>query len=551
MKNNLFKNGKLIFFRKQNNILSAAVVLMVMILFSGLLGLIRDRLLAGYFFHEGKQWQLDIYFAAFRIPDMLFQVLILGTLSSAFIPVFSEYLVKDKKEANSLADAVITIGILIYFVLSSIIFVFSKQLSAFITHSIPDYQLTLMSNLTRILLIAEGIFAISNFFSAILQTHQRFLLPAFSAVLYNLGIILGIIIFSPFLGIYGPIIGVLFGSMLHGIFQYPLIRKLGFRFRPIVNFNQPGIKKIAKLMVPRTLSFALDQVNLSITVFIATALASGSLAIFNFAQHLSNLPVSLFGLTIGQAALPILSREANTNRDNFKNILRSSLKQIAYLAMPVGIILLILRIPAVRLTFGTKNFPWEATIVTGKIVGILSLSLFAQCFIELLIRAFYALQDTKTTLVLKSIIVIFGTGLSYLFVFGFHWGILGLAAANSLTNLMYAILLILFLDKKIGGLLQSVVLKPLLKIFLATILAGFALWLPMRFLDRFILDTTRTVNLIILTLVTLLVGGGIYLLFSRLLKINQLNHFLAVLKRFGQWRQILAESDEIIDETQN
>lgn len=547
IRNNFFKNGKILFTRRQTNILSAAMVLMVMILASGLFGLIRDRLLAGLFFSEGKQWQLDVYFASFRIPDMLFQILVSGTLSAAFIPVFSEYLVRDKDEAYDIACSVLNLGLLIYFILAILVSIFAQPLSLLITHTLNDFQLDLMVDLVRLLLFAQAFFLVSNFLTGILQSNQRFLLPAFSSLLYNLGIILGIVFLTPKVGIYGPVLGVILGAFLYGIVQFPLAKKLGFSYQLSFDYKNPGVKKISRLMWPRTLSFALDQFSLIIAVFLATSLAAGSLAIFNFAQHLSGLPVSLFGLTIGQAALPTLAREAK-DKDNFRTIFISSFHQILYLSLPAGMILLVLRIPAVRLVFGAKAFPWQATILTGKVVGILALSIFVQSLVELLIRAFYAFQDTKTPLILKALAVGFNVLLSFLFVFYLGFGLSGLALAITLSGFFHTGLLFIFLNKKLGMLFKAEILVPLLKMVIATMITGLALWGPMRFLDRYILDTTRTINLIILTLITLFFGGLVYFILSLILKIQQLTSFLLVLKRFGQWRQILSQSEEVLDE---
>jgi len=549
MKGKFFKNSRILFRRKQTNILSAAIILMVMILASGILGLVRDRLLAGSFFGQGKQWQLDIYFASFRIPDMIFQILVLGTLSAAFIPVFSEYLVKNDKQANILACSILNIGLMIYFLIAGFVFIFARPLSSLITHSLSNLELDLMVNLLRLLLLSQAFFLVSNFLTGILQSNQRFLLPAFSSVLYNLGIILGIIFLTPVFGIYGPVLGVIFGSFLHGIVQLPLAKSLGFNYQMVLNFNHRGVRRIARLMLPRTLSFALDQVILSIVVFIATSLPAGSLSIYNFAQHLSSLPVSLFGLTIGQAALPTLARQANKVKNNFRHLFISSLHQIFYLSLPASIILLVLRVPAVRLAFGARTFPWQATILTSKVVGLLSLGIFSRSISELLIRTFYAFQDTKTPLVLKLVVVGFNVVLSFCFVFRLKMGVLGLAAAATISSFISAFLLFIFLHKKIANLFAGQVLKPILKIAATTLLTSLSLWGLMRFLDLYILDTTKTVNLIILTAVAFGLGTTVYIAFSLLFKIEQLKSLLLVLKRFGQWRKILAQAEEVLDET--
>ncbi len=545
-----WRNGKIFFVRRQTNILSAAVVLMAMILASGILGLLRDRLLAAFFFNRQDQWQLDIYFASFRLPDMLFQVLILSSLSAAFIPVFSEYLTKNEKEAYKLASSILNIGMLMFFFASLLVFIFVKPLSQLITHELSDNEVALMINLTRFLLLAQFFFLLSNFLTGVLQSYQRFLLPSLSAVLYNLGIILGIIFLTPIIGIYGPVTGVIIGSFLHFIVQLPVVKRLGFQYSFLFDFSNPGVKKIGKLMLPRTIAFAINQIDLNMVVFLGTALSAGSLSIYNFAQHLNALPISLFGLTIGQAALPTLAREAQINKDNFRRLFSSSLLQIFYLSLPVGIILLVLRVPLVRLVFGAKNFPWEATLTTARVVGIMSLFLGARSASQLMIRAFYALQDTVTPLILSIINIIVSVSLALWFIFGLHSDIVGLALAQGIGEFLFIILLFLILERKIRDLLVRKFVVDFGKIIFASFFTALSLWIPMRILDRYILDTTRTINLLILTIITLLIGVGTYLAFSLIFKISQLGNFLMILKRFGHWRKILSESEEVLDTSQ-
>ncbi len=536
----------MIFSRRQKNILSAAIILMVAVFASKILGLLRDRLLAATFFRVGQEWQLDVYFAAFRIPDMLFQLLVLGALSAAFIPVFSK-LLSQEKEAWRVASTIINIGSLIFIFISFLIFVFTPTLNRFIAPNFEERELALMVNLTRLMLISQWFFVISNIFTGILQSKQRFLIPALAPILYNLGIIIGTIFLSPIWGIYGPTAGVVLGAFLHFIVQLPLTLYLGFVYSPVLDFKNPFVRKIGRLMVPRTLALAVSQIELTVAVLIATSLTSGSLSIFYFAQHLNNLPVGLFGLTIGQAALPVLSVEAAKNRDNFKKVLLTCLRQILYLALPASVILLVLRIPLVRLVFGARTFPWEATILTGKVVAIFSFSIFAQAAIQILVRAFYALQDTKTPFLIAALAVGFNVFFSFLFTFRFDWGVLGLSLAASLASIIHCFFLIVFLQNKLDFLGKKLFFVPLAKIVLATFLTGFALWLPMRLLDKLFLDTTKTINLIALTVIAGLCGLAVYFLFSYVLRIEELKRFYKLFYRFGAWREILASSEEVLD----
>lgn len=550
MVRNLLQNGKVIFLRRQTNILSAAFVIMVTVLVSRLLGLLRDRLLAGRFF-SGSEWQLDVYFAAFRLPDMIFQLLVIGALSAAFIPVFSEYLEKDKNEAHLVASSIINIVLTFFILLGLLIFVFAPQLCKLIAPSFSPEKIALMSSLTRLMLFAQAFFCVSNFLTGVIQSNQRFLVPALAPIAYNLGIIFGIIFLTPSFGIYGPTFGVVIGALLHFLVQLPLALKLGFSYIPTAwEFSHPGVKEIVRLMLPRTLALAISQIESTVAVFLATSLTAGSLTIFYFAQHLMNLPVGIFGATIGQAALPTLSQNtAKKDWEEFKKTFLSSFFQILYLVLPASAILLILRVPAVRLAFGAKNFPWQATILTGKTLAFFSIAIFSQSIIQVLVRGFYALRNTKTPLAIGAVGVAINVSLSVLLTFRLGFGVLGLALACSIASFIHAVFLFIFLDRAVGGFERKSVFIPLLKMGVATLATAFFLWIPMRILDRFILDTTRTINLIVLTVIATLVGLGVYFSLSLILKIEELTVLVGLAKRIGQWRQILSQSEEMIDST--
>jgi putative peptidoglycan lipid II flippase len=551
MVKNFIKSGANLINGRQTSILSAALVLMIAVLGSRVLGLIRDRTLASAFFGGGSEWQLDVYFAAFRLPDMLFQLLVLGALSAAFIPVYSSFMHKDKEEAWKIVNGVINLSCLGFFIFASLIFVFAYPLCNLIAPNFSGQQIDLMVNLTRIMLLPQFFFIISNYFTGVLQSNQRFLVPAIAPIFYNLGIILGIELLSPRIGIYGPTIGVGIGLVFQFLIQWPLIKKLGYRYQPILGINIKGVRKIGKLMLPRTLGLAVDQIELTLAVILGTAMSTGSLSIFYFAQHLQAVPVGLFGLTIGQAALPILSKEIETEEDSkqFKNLFTSSFKQILYLVLPASVLLLVLRVPLVRIAIGVKNFPWEATILTGQVVAAFTVSIVAQAVIQLLVRAFYALQDTKTPLYVGGAAVFINVILSLWFVKVLNLDVVGLALAISVSSFIQAIILFFLLNKKIGNLALATINISLFKMVLASLLMGISLWTPMRLLDQFILDTTRTIQLIILILVASGIGFMVYLSFSKILQIEELDQFLGILKKFGSWRKILSQSDEVLSET--
>ena len=545
----LLKNSRVLLNRKQNNILSAATVLMLAVFFSRILGLLRDRFLAGTFFAPDIAWQLDVYFAAFRLPDMIFQLLVVGALSAAFIPVFSKYLIKDKKQAWQLASTVITLGFTLFLILGIAMIVFAYPLNRLIAPSFSVKELDLMVKLTRLLIIAQGSFLISNFFTGILQSHRRFIIPALSPIAYNIGIIFGILVLSPIFGIYGPVIGVIIGALLHLIVQLPLTKSLGFKFKPSFNLSHPGVRHIGRLMLPRTLALAVTQIELTVAVFIATSLQAGSLSIFYFAQHLNALPVGLFGATIGQAALPTLSQTMDQTQSlsKFKSLFLSSLNQVLYLSLPASMILLILRVPAVRLAFGARGFPWQATLLTGQVVALFAISVFAQSAIQILVRGFYALSNTKIPLVIGALAVVINVILSFYLTFNLNLQVLGLALAISISSFFQATFLFIFLSKLVEGFDKSQILIPFFKMSLATLITGFFLWAPLRFLDAYILNTAKTAHLILLVIVVTFTGLSVYLALSKLFKIKELNNFITLIKRFTNLKRFLSQSKPVLE----
>lgn len=545
----LLKNSQRLLNRKQNNILSAASVLMLAVFFSRILGLLRDRFLAGTFFSPETAWQLDVYFAAFRLPDMIFQLLVVGALSAAFIPVFSKFLLKDKKQAWKLASTIITLGFSLFLILGLLLVIFAAPLSQIIAPTFSVKELDLMVKLTRLLIIAQGSFLVSNFFTGILQSHHYFIIPALAPIAYNLGIIFGILALSPILGIYGPVVGVIIGALLHLIVQLPLTKSLGFRFRPSFNLSHPGVRKIGKLMLPRTLALAVTQIELTVAVFIATALSAGSLSIFYFAQHLNALPVGLFGATIGQAALPTLSQitQDNSSLVKFKSLFLSSLNQVLYLSLPASMILLILRVPAVRLAFGARGFPWQATLLTGKVVALFAVSVFAQSAIQILVRGFYALSNTKIPLIIGALSVILNVFLSFFLTFKLNLQVLGLALAISLSSFFQSLLLFIFLSKLVNGFEKSKLLIPFFKMSLATLITGFFLWGPLQLLDTYILNTAKTLQLVLLVIVVTLIGLSVYLFLSKIFKIKELNSFISLIKRLTNFKRFLSQTKPVLE----
>ncbi len=534
--------------RRQTNILSAAFVIMVTVILSQVLGLIRQRLLVGIF---GASNMLGIYLYSTQLPNTIFQLTIAAALSSAFIPVFSDYLAKGReKEAHKMASTLLFLGLSLFVVLSIILVIFAPQILQIFNlgSNFTPKQMDLMANLMRIIIAGQILFIVATFFTALLQSYNHFFVPGIAAALYNLGIIIGVIVLSPVVGIYSAAIGVVIGSLIFIVVQIPLARQVGFHFTPDFSYIQSeGVKKIGKLMWPRTLSVIIFQLGtLTVASFISFLSNPGRMnVIFDFAQTLAFAPVALFGQTIAQAAFPVLSREKDRPAE-FRSTFINSFNQMLYLVLPVSVLFLVLRIPLVRLVFGASKFDWPATVATGETLALFSISIFSQALITLVLRAFYALHDTRIPLIIggisTAILIFFG----YLFIIVMHMNVQSLGLAFSIASLIQLIVLFLLLENRVGGFGKSALLPSWTKIFISSVLTGFALYIPIKLLDQLVFDTTRTVNLIVLTGISSLLGLSLYLFLTWFFDVKEAKAYVLMFKKAGNWQEILKKSQELL-----
>ncbi|MDO8659741.1 MAG: lipid II flippase MurJ [Candidatus Parcubacteria bacterium] len=549
MTGNFIKKGLSLLLARQTNILTAAFIIMGTVVLSQVLGLLRTRLSFSIF---GPSNTLGIYDYASILPDTIFQLTIAAALTSAFIPVFSEYLAKgEEKDANKMASTLLAVGLVVFTLLSLIIALFAPQVLAIFNggrnFSATDMQL--MANLMRIIVVGQLLYIVGTFFSALLQSYNHFFIPGIAAAFYNVGIILGILLFHQSFGIYAIPMGVVLGAIIFVVFQIPLARKVGFSFVPSIEFlKSRGLNKVFTLMWPRTIQVAVQQVG---TILLAAIIAfmtepGRTHLLFNAAKTLMFAPVSLIGFSIAQAAFPVLSREKN-NLNDFKITFITSFNQMLYLILPISIIILVLRIPIVRLAYGADKFDWPATVLTGHILAFLAISIFAQGLIVLLYRAFYALQNSFVPLIGSAISTLFLIFLGYYFVIVQKMTIESVAFAFTLANFLQLIMLIVLLHKKVGGLPGSLLFFSPVKIFVATFFTGIALYIPIKLLDQLVFDTTRTINLVFLTGISSLIGLSLYLFLTWLFNVKEAQTFLLIFKKIGNWKEILNKRDEVID----
>ncbi|MFA6897398.1 MAG: murein biosynthesis integral membrane protein MurJ [Patescibacteria group bacterium] len=426
------------------SITSAAFIIAVATLTSKVLGVVRDSIFANRF----PVGDMDIYYAAFRIPDFIYNIVILGALSAGFIPIFARLISQNKKEeAFKAANNILNILFISISGLTLFAVVLTPQIIDLITGF--DREKTQKTiELTRIMFLSPIFLLLSSILSGILQSYKRFLVFSLSTVVYNLGIIAGALILSPIMGLQGLAWGVVLGAFFQFAIQLPSVKTLGFRYRLFINTRSEEVRTIVKITVPRTCTIILSQINLLVITVIATNLAEGSLTFFNYANNLQSFPLGIFAVSFAIACFPALSSFSDReHREKFTEVLLSTAKQILYFIIPLSIFLVIFRAQIVRVIYGHgPHFGWNETVATIDALQIFCVSLFAQSLIPLFSRAFWAVHDSKTpfyvTLFSAVVNIILALGLSP------RYGLNGLIGAFTISSILNALVLFILLDKK-------------------------------------------------------------------------------------------------------
>lgn len=397
----------LIFLNSQTkSVSSAALLLGLSALLSRLLGLFRDRLLAGRF---GAGEELDIYFAAFRIPDFVYGILIMGGISAIFLPVFAE--MRQRQEVNGwkFVNDALTIIFVVLVLLCGVLALATPLLISWVAPGFTESHRALAVSLTRIMFLSPILLGVSSIFSGVLQYFHRFLAYALSPIFYNIGIIIGILFFVPLFGLQGLAYGVILGAFLHFSIQIPAVIQTGWRYQPVFSFKNLGIQKLFSLLPPRVLGTSAYHINLIALTAIGSALGAGAISVFNFSNNLQYIPIGLIGLSFATAVFPNLSKAAvEGGKELFWQQLSRSLRHTLFFVIPISILMILLRAQIVRVVLGWGEFGWEDTRLVAASLAVFAIGIFAASIVPILARAFFSLQDTKT----PAVVALFSTGLN-------------------------------------------------------------------------------------------------------------------------------------------
>ncbi len=451
--------------RGQHIALSAGIV-MVGFVTSKLIGLGREVIIAKAF---GTGPELDAYYAAFNIPDLLFTLIAGGALATAFIPVFTGYLVRgDLAGAWRLASAVFNLTFTIVTILALGVALAAPFLVArAIAPGFSVEQRWLTANLMRLILLSTVIFSVSGIVMGVLNAHQHFLLPAFAPAFYNLGIIGGALLLTPWMGIYGLALGVVIGAGLHLAIQVPGLIRYGMRYTFGLGLANPGLHQIAWLMGPRVLALGAVQLNFLISTNLASRLGAGSVSALNFGWLVMQLPESIFAAAVAQAAFPFLAElAARGQQEELRATLSNTLRAVLALTIPAMAGLIVLGRPWIQLLFQRGAFGTSSTEAVYGALVFYALGLIGHSSLELVARLFYAQKDTMTPLfaVIGAMVVNLLLSLTLVRLLGHG----GLALANSIAVTLQVSTLLWLARKRLDGIQGDDLLRSAGRSTLAT-----------------------------------------------------------------------------------
>ncbi len=526
--------------RKRSSVARSAGIVSMAVMASRLLGLAREMVFA-YFFGASKSFANDAYVIAFRIPNLLRDLFAEGALSSAFVPVFSDYLVnKNEKEAFRLSNLVASglIVVLGAFVVLGI--VFAEPLVAFIApgfHADPS-KFDLTVRLTRIMMPFILLVALAAQAMGVLNARDRFGVPALSSSFFNLGSIIGgvsvaalltdpsfshpisAIVDKPTEGIIGMAYGVLIGGFLQYAVQWPSLRRAGFRYRPILSFSDPGVRRIFGLMGPAVIGGAAVQVNVLVNSNFASNIpGTGPVSWLSYAFRLMQFPIGVFGVAIATATLPSISRSAaRKDEADFRHTLASSIRLAFLLTIPSAVGLIVLGKPIIALIYERGHFGPADTEHTAAALAFFAVGLTGYAAIKILAPAFYALGDARTPMIISLA--------SMLTNFVMNWSLVsvlqerGLALSTSTVALGNCGLLYLIMRRRIKGIEGRRTALAVAKILFSSAVMGVACWGVSTGI-RGAVGNTFTARLANVS-VSVMVSAGLFYLTASLLRVEEL-----------------------------
>ncbi len=461
---------------ERSRVAKAAGVVGLATLLSRIFGFLRDMVVAAFF---GAGFATDAFFVAFRIPNLLRSILAEGSLTIAFVPIFTQYLKnKPQKSALELVNVAATLLTMILVLVTMAGILFAPWIVRLIAFGFGDdpakYELTVF--LTRLMFPYIFFMSLVALCMGILNSLRHFATPALSPVLLNIAIIAAALFLRGFFEapVTALAVGVLVGGFLQLAVQIPALRKRGVRFRPDFHFSHPGVKKIGLLMLPALFGAAVYQINIFVGTLLASFLPGGSVSYLYYADRIVQLPLGIFALAVGTASLPSFSEQAaRGDFDELKRTISFSLRIILFVTIPCMAALIALRVPVISVLFQHGRFDAASTIRTAEALLFYTVGLWAFSGIRVLVSAFYALQDTKTPVKIAFIAFIVNVIASLVLMRPLEHG--GLALAVSIASSVNITVLAIILRKKIGPFLDREFYRSVSRGFFVSLITGAAI----------------------------------------------------------------------------
>lgn len=549
--------------REWNGVHEAAFLLGGFALLSQFLGLIRDRMLAHQF---GAGNSLDMYYAAFRVPDFLYASVASFVAVTVLIPFLLERMGEGKEdEAKRFFYSVFLAFTGLIFAVTILAFFAMPVLAPYIVPGFSDHDTDMFVMLSRILLLSPIILGFSNLFGSVTQTYRRFLVFALGPVLYNIGIIVGILCFLPLVGLPGLVFGVLLGAMLHLVIQIPIIARHGFLPALPRPFDFSGVRSLLRTSFPRTLALSCTHFTTIVLIALATQVAEGSVAVFQLALNLQSIPLAIVGMSYSVAAFPTLARRWTEGRaEEFAREVATAMRHIVFWSFPAIALFVVLRAQIVRTILGTGEFDWSATRLTAAALALFAISIVAQSILLLLLRAFYAMGETRRPLIWSAMGagVTIGSALILFFVFDtsvvFRYFVESLLRADDIAGtkmlmlpLAYSIGVIisasglfLLLVRKFPGEWQRV-RKAFLHAFTSSVIIGLSAYHGLQFFDD-IFDINTFQGIFLQGLCSGVIGIVVGVFLLRLMENRELIEIQDSLRRrFWKAKPIAAEQENL------
>jgi len=514
---------------------------MLFFIASRALGLLRDIVISHQF---GTSRALDAYFAAFAVPDFVFNVLAGGALGSAFIPAFSAALAQnDARRAWQLARAIINLAFVALTAISASLALLAPQVVALtVARGFAPSDQALTADLMRWMLVTPIIFGVSGIVMGILNSHHHFILPALAPVVYNAAIIAGALVLAPTLGVYGLVAGVIAGAGLHLLVQIPWFwgkrfQISDFRFQnsnlqsAICNLQSNDVREVIRLMLPRTLGIAAVQINFLVNTILASVLPVGAIAALAYAWRVMLLPVGIVGQSLATAVFPTFAAQAaRAEIDDLRATFSTAFRATLFLTIPATVGLMVLGAPFIALLFQRGQFDARSTAETAWALQFFALALFAHSGLEIVSRAFYALHDTLTPVAVGVGAMVLNIVLSIALIAPLAHG--GLALANSIATIVEVSLLLVMLRRRIGDLDAQRIARSTARIVVAASAMAIAL---VPFANHFASSP------IFVALVGTLIGAAMYFGVTLLLRSEEIAFML---QKFGRRSSVVRQNQK-------